>query len=132
MPFNAPPEWWKDLPICRLGMTGGDCEILIDDIVAFESKIKVSASESHLSGLLLIDERSITPMRNSSLELEKLMCSVLLTRLRILVHLAVSWVYRRVDRCTSGVNYIGCGQSDEKEWMMDAMYLDVKEQINSG
>ena len=39
-PILAPSSWWKDVPVKEVLITGGDEEILIDEIREFAQKFK--------------------------------------------------------------------------------------------
>lgn len=41
VPLSAPPEWWKDIKVQKLGILTGEFEILRDDILALAKKIQV-------------------------------------------------------------------------------------------
>ncbi|KAF3384070.1 hypothetical protein DPV78_012826 [Talaromyces pinophilus] len=41
VPLSAPPEWWKDIKLQKLGIVTGEFEIFRDDILALAKNIKV-------------------------------------------------------------------------------------------
>jgi acetyl esterase/lipase len=47
VPLSAPPEWWKDIKVQKLGIVTGEFEIFRDDILALAKKIKVDHNSDH-------------------------------------------------------------------------------------
>ena len=53
-PILAPSSWWKDIVVKDVLITGGDEEVLIDEIREFAAKFKVCGSMRWPWGFLAI------------------------------------------------------------------------------